>query len=147
MDVIRRHKVARPSLFGLEYAAFCEANRDAYLRYALVRIEDPAEARRCVDAVFDALETSWIAVLASECPAARVWRDLRAETDHRMIGAAGRRGKFHAVLRDDQADIMLLHRHLRLSVDHAASLMGLAAHDARALLRGAERALSSPLNH
>lgn len=137
-----RRPLRRP-LFRLEFAAFCEANREAYLRYAQERIEDPAEARRCVDAVLNALETRWIAVLGSECPAAQVWRDLRTETGHRTIGPAGRAGRFHAVLADDQADIMLLHHHLRLSVDRAARLMGLADHDARALLRGAERNLGS----
>ncbi|MGI5353056.1 hypothetical protein ACQEU8_33480 [Streptomyces sp. CA-250714] len=134
-----------PPSFRLEFAAFCEANRDAYLRYAQVRIEDPAEAKRCVDAVFDALGARWIAVLRSECLAARVWGDLRTEAGYRESGAAGRAGKFHAVLREDQADIMVLHRHLRLPVGHAASLMGLADHDARALLRGAERELASLL--
>ncbi|MGW3012731.1 hypothetical protein ACWC9R_28390 [Streptomyces sp. NPDC001219] len=135
-----------PTVFRLEYVAFCDANRDAYFRYALVRIEDQAEAMHCVNTVLAALEASWIAVLASACPAARVWRDLRAETDHRTTGAVGREGKFHAVLRDDQADIMLLHHRLRLPVGHAANLMGLTDHDAHALLRGAERDLGSLLN-
>lgn len=137
-----RRPLRRP-LFRLEFTAFCEANREAYLRYARERIDDPAEARRCVDTVLNTLEARWIAVLGSECPAAQVWRDLRAETGHRTIGPAGRAMKFHAVLADDQADIMLLHHHLRLSVDRAARLMGLADHDARALLRGAERNLGS----
>jgi hypothetical protein len=141
-----KHHASRPPLFRLEFAAFCEANQNVYLRYAQERIEDQAQARHCVDTMLDALETRWITVLGSECPAAQVWRDLRAETGHHTIGAAGRAGKFHAVLRDDQADIMLLHHHLRLSVDRAARLMGLADHDARALLRGAERNLGRLLD-
>ncbi|MFE7276918.1 hypothetical protein [Streptomyces sp. NPDC057623] len=136
----RRHTHAsHPDSFGLEFTAFCETYRDAYLRYALVRIEDQAEAKRCVDTVLDAVGMRWIAVLASACPAAQVWRELRSEARHRAIGAASRAGRFHAVLRDDQADILLLHRRLSLPVERAAGLMGLAGPDARALLRGAER--------
>ncbi|KPC62510.1 hypothetical protein [Streptomyces chattanoogensis] len=145
--MIRDHQgVHRPDLFRLEYAAFCEANQDSYLRYALVRIEDQAEARRCVNAVLEALRSSWVAVLASECPAARVWKNLRTEAAHRTIGAVERTGRLHAILRDDQADILLLHHHLRLPVDHAACLMGIADHDAHALLRGAERDFITLLN-
>lgn len=137
-------RVPRPSRFRLEFAVFCEANRDAYLRYAQARIEDQAEATRCVDTVLGALEAGWITVLGSECPAARVWGNLRTETGHR---ATGRAEKFHAVLRDDQADIMLLHHHLSLPLEQAARLMGLPNHDAHALLRGAERELSGLPDH
>ncbi|MFE0930930.1 hypothetical protein ACFW4O_35170 [Streptomyces mutabilis] len=133
-----------PRLFRLEFAAFCEANRDTYLRYAQVRLGDQTDARRCVDVVLGALGTRWIAALGSASPAARAWGDLRAEADRRTISAAKQAGKFHAVLRDDQADIMLLHHHLRLPVDDAAGFMGLAGPDARALLRGAERDLHNP---
>ncbi|MCB5183047.1 hypothetical protein [Streptomyces antimicrobicus] len=108
-----------------------------------MRVEDPLSALRCVEAVLDSLRGRWTAVLGSECPAAAVWRDLRAETGRRIAGRTGRGGKLHAVLRDDQADIMVLHHHLSMSVDHAASLMGLTDHAARALLRGAERDLDA----
>jgi hypothetical protein len=141
------HHAARPARFCLEFAAFCETNRDAYVRYAQVRIDDHAEARRCVDAVFDALAARWVAVLRGERPAACAWRDLRTEAAQRSACAAGRAGRFHAFLREDQADMMLLHRHLQLPVDDAAGLMGLADHEARALLRGAERDLRTFLGH
>ncbi|MEU9983567.1 hypothetical protein [Streptomyces sp. NPDC050856] len=141
------HHAVRPARFRLEFAAFCEANRDAYVRYAQVRIDDQAEARRCVDAVLDALGARWVAVLGGERPAACAWRDLRTETAQRTACAAGRAGRFHAFLREDQADMMLLHYHLRLPIDGAAGLMGLADHEARALLRGAERDLRTLLGN
>ncbi|MGG2460605.1 hypothetical protein ACO0M4_12440 [Streptomyces sp. RGM 3693] len=142
MDVDEgRHPVCQLRGFQLEYAAFCEANQASYHRYAMVRLADRVEARRCVESVLGNLEASWVAVLASECPAAWAWNSLRTEAAHRTLSALGRSGRFHAVLRDDQADIMLLHHHLRLPLDHAASLMGLSDHGARALLRGAKRDL------
>ncbi|MBM7166851.1 hypothetical protein JQK87_00090 [Streptomyces sp. G44] len=127
-----------PPRFQLPFAAFCEANRDAYLRYAEARLADPAAASRCVDAVLGAVGARWVAVLGSASPAAHVWRDLRARIDRQTAGAA----RLHAVLRGDQADIVLLHRHLGLPVDDAAHLMGLAGCEGRALLRGAERELA-----
>lgn len=144
----RRHRrTPRPDKrFQLEFAAFCETNRAAYLRYAQVRLQDPAEATHCVDAVLGALGRSWPTVLATDCPAARVWKALRTEAGHRMVSAAARTGRLHAALRDDQADIMLLHHQLRLSIADTARLMGLPDHDARALLRGAERALGNLLD-
>jgi hypothetical protein len=147
MPMRHNHNGVRPAQFRLEFAAFCEANRDAYARYSQVRIDDAAEARRCVDTVFDALAARWAAVLAGERPAAWAWRGLRTETAQRSACVASRSGRFHAVLRADQADMMLLHRHLQLPVDAAAGLMGLAEHEARALLRGAERDLRIFLNH
>ncbi|WP_143665478.1 hypothetical protein [Streptomyces sp. CS113] len=132
-----------PPLFRLEFAAFCEANRNTYLRYAHARLGDQADARQCVGVVLGDLGPRWIATLGSASPAARAWGDLRAETKRRTTGAAKRPGQLHTVLREDQADIMLLHHHLRLPVDAAAGFMGLASPEARALLRGAERDLDN----
>ncbi|MEU5159690.1 hypothetical protein AB0G74_08795 [Streptomyces sp. NPDC020875] len=89
--------------------------------------------------MFTALGRRWPAVLASDCPAARVWKDLRAEAGRRTVTAVLRGGRFHTALRDDQADVMLLHHRLRMPIGDAAGLMGLPVHDAQALLCGAER--------
>ncbi|MFF4172496.1 hypothetical protein [Streptomyces sp. NPDC001744] len=129
------------SALKLGFEAFREANRGAYVRYAEKWTGDPAEAERCVEAVLDALESRWVGVLGSDSPAARVWEELRAEAARRSADSGGRTRRFHTALRDDQADVVLLHHDLGLSVEHAAHLMGLDVPDARALLRGAERDL------
>ncbi|WP_217199894.1 hypothetical protein [Streptomyces buecherae] len=134
-------------MFRLEYAAFCETNRDAYLRYAQTRLMDQAEARRCVDTVLATLGAHWIAALGCANLAAQAWGNLRTETHHRALNAEHQVGNLYALLRDDQADIMLLRHHLGLPLDDAARLMGLANHDAQALLRGAERDLGNLLSH
>ncbi|MFE6462245.1 hypothetical protein ACFVP0_32925 [Streptomyces cinereoruber] len=133
---------ARISDIRIGFEAFCEANRESYVRYAEKWVDDLAEARRCVEAVFDALEPRWVSVLGTQSPAARVWEDLRAEAAHRTADTGSPAEKFHAVLRDDQADIVLLHHDLRLPLERAARLMGLDRPIAQALLRGAERDLS-----
>ncbi|MFD8023685.1 hypothetical protein ACFXJO_04515 [Streptomyces lavendulae] len=133
--------------FRLEFLAFCDANRDAYLRYAQVRIEDHGEARRCVDAVLEAVERRWVGLLGSESPTARVWRYLRDEAGIRRPAPGPDEGRLRTVLRDDQADIVLLHHQLRIPIGHAARLMGITDNAAHALLRGAERDLGSLDEH
>lgn len=132
---------AAPPAFCLEYRAFCDAHRAGYLRYAQARIEDRHAARDCVDAVLDGVGACWPTLLGSARPAARVWTDLRCAMDHRTAAAHAASGRFHAVLRSDQADIMVLHHGLDMPVGQAAGLMGLPDHEAHALLRGAEREL------
>ncbi|MEU6313796.1 hypothetical protein [Streptomyces sp. NPDC047014] len=133
----------RISGIRIGFEAFCEANRESYVRYAETWVDDRAEALRCVQAVLDALEPRWVSVLGTQSPAARVWEDLRTAAAHRTpdAGSPSPAEKFHAVLRNDQADIVLLHRDLRLPLDDAAHLMGLPEPSAQALLRGAERDL------
>ncbi|MCZ0978758.1 hypothetical protein O1L60_04420 [Streptomyces diastatochromogenes] len=50
------------------FEAFCEANRESYIRYAEKWVDDRAEARLCVEAVFDALEPQWVSVLGTQSP-------------------------------------------------------------------------------
>ncbi|MFJ5737233.1 hypothetical protein [Streptomyces microflavus] len=88
-----------------------------------------------------ALEDCWIAVLGDQCPAARIWTDLRTEATRRTHSAGGRAGRLHAILRPAQADIVILHHDLGLPVERAAHLMGMTGPVAHALLRGAERDL------
>ncbi len=137
----RRGNSQRLSAPWLGYQALCEANRPAYVQYAEQRIADRAEARQCVDAVLEAVKGRWITVLGSQCPAARIWADLRTEAARRTPGAASRAGRLHAILRPAEADMVILHHHVGLPVERAAHLMGMANPIAHALLRGAERGL------
>ena len=137
---------ALPSISWLGYHALCEANRPAYVQYAERRITGRAEARRCVDAVLATLEDRWITVLASQCPAARIWTDLRAEIARRTPRTGNRAGQLHAILKPAQADIVILHHDLGLPIERAAHLMGITDPVAHALLRGAERDLATPFD-
>lgn len=149
-------RAPRSRLARLGFMAFRETNRAAYLRYAQLRLGDTAEAGRCVEALFTGLGARWDSVLGSERLAAAVWMELRRETGRRSgragggagssggtgsSGGAGSSGRPASLLRDDQADILALHRDLSLPLADAARLMGLGDHEALALLRGAERAL------
>ena len=142
----RQGSDALPSVSWLGYHALCEANRPAYVQYAEQCITDQAEARRCVDTVLEALEDRWITVLASRCPAARIWTDLRAEAARHTPRASNRARQLHAILKPAQADIVILHHDLDLPIERAAHLMGITDPVAHALLRGAERDLATPFD-
>ncbi|MGW8329889.1 hypothetical protein ACWGLE_18540 [Streptomyces sp. NPDC055897] len=127
----------------LGFDALCEANRPWYIGYAETWTADRAEARRCVKAALDALETRWVNVLGTPSPAACVWESLRTEAE-RLPAVGGSCAKqMHALLPGDEADILLLHQTLSLPLEQAAHLMGLAGPRAVALLRGAERRLAA----
>ncbi|MFG2767439.1 hypothetical protein [Streptomyces rubiginosohelvolus] len=137
----RRAGVPMPAAFGLEYTAFRELHLDWYLRYAYVRTGEWTRATHCVEAAFDALRAGWATALRSACPAARAWQLLRDQTGERTTCAEGHTWSIHCLLRDAQADTILLHHRLGLSVKQTAGLMGIDDHAVRALLRSAERTL------
>ncbi|MER5973643.1 hypothetical protein ABT112_28640 [Streptomyces sp. NPDC002055] len=130
-----------PAAFCLEYTAFRELHLDWYLRYAYVRVGEWTRATHCVEAVFDALSAGWATALRSACPAARAWQLLRDQAGERTTCAEGHSWSVHCLLHDAQADTVLLHHRLGLSITQAADLMGLDDHAVRALLRSAERAI------
>lgn len=139
-----RHAGERmPAAFCLEYAAFRELHLDWYLRYAYVRTGEWTRATHCVEAAFDALSAGWTTVLRSACPAARAWQLLRDQAGERTTCAEGHNWSVHCLLRDAQADTVLLHHRLDLSIKQTAGLMGIDDHTVRALLRSAERALEA----
>ncbi|MFC4328109.1 hypothetical protein ACFPC0_09725 [Streptomyces andamanensis] len=131
-----------PDDFGLEYAAFRDLHLDWYLRYAYVRTGEWTKATDCVEAVFDALSAGWAEALRSDCPAAQAWQLLRDYAGERTVCTEGHSWSIHCLLHEAQADTVLLHHRLGLSVARTADLMGLRDHAVRALLCSAQRALA-----
>ncbi|MFI0260585.1 hypothetical protein ACH4OW_16295 [Streptomyces sp. NPDC017056] len=132
-----------PMCFRLEYMAFRQMHHGPYLHYARVRTGDRAQAEQCVVAAFDALSTHWPMALRSNCPAAVAWSLLSREVDGRANCRARHAWSVHCLLEAAQADTVLLHHHLGLSVDKTAALMGLPDYAVRSLLRSAERVLEA----
>lgn len=130
-----------PNAFCLEYSAFRDLHLGWYLRYAYVRTGEWTRATHCVEAVFDTLSTCWAAALRSDCPSARAWQLLRDYASEQTVCTEGHSWSVHCLLHHAEADTVLLHHRLGLSVAHAADLMGLPHYAVRALLRSAERAL------
>lgn len=131
-----------PTRFRLEYLAFRELHREAYLEYAHIRTGSRKQASHCVDNVFDRLRPAWHIVLRG-CPAAAAWDLLREEVGHLADCAPGHGWRVHCLLEGRQADVVLLHRRMNLSVNETSHLMGVPAHTVRGLLRGADRALQA----
>ncbi len=133
-------RASLPTSFRLEYVAFRQLHHDAYLNYAHIRIGSWTRAVRCVESVFDSLCYNWQAALRG-CPASRAWNLLSEQADQLSDCGTGHRWTVHCLLEGKQADVVLLHRRLRLSVEEAADLMGLPDYAVRGLLLTADRAL------
>lgn len=135
------HRCRLPAVSTLEFMAFRQIHQEAYCRYALARTGDERTADESVCAAFDDLAAQWPMALSSACAAATAWEILGdAVACHtECVTAATWAG--HCLLERAQADVVLLHRRLGLTVKQAAALMGLGDHVVRALLRTAERAL------
>ncbi|MFC3352094.1 sigma-70 region 4 domain-containing protein [Streptomyces echinoruber] len=129
-----------PDRFRLEYFAFRQLHHDAYLDYAQVRTGSRVRAVRCVETVFDRLRDIWQAALRGS-PAAQAWGMLHEQANCHSDCGAGHVWPIHCLLEGRQADVVLLHRRLRLSVEEAADLMGVPDYTVRGLLRSADRAL------
>lgn len=141
-----RQRTTRGALYAswIGYYALCEANRPIYVQYVERRTGDHAEAQQCVDTVLAALKTRWTTVLSAPSPADRIWDALRVDAALRSsISTRSPADWLHAILQPAQADIVILHHELGVSVERAAHLMGMTSPNGHALLRGAERALGS----
>ncbi|MFE2159923.1 sigma factor-like helix-turn-helix DNA-binding protein [Streptomyces lydicus] len=128
---------------SLGYTAFRLLYEDVYLTYAERRLGDRQAASGAVLAAFGALSAVWGEVLSSSSPAAIAWQVL----DHAVCAGRPECGTAQGVdaLRDvlpaEQADAVLIHRCMGMSVREAAALMGIEESTLAALLRMAERNL------
>ncbi|GAA2939981.1 hypothetical protein GCM10010446_26720 [Streptomyces enissocaesilis] len=127
---------------SIEYAAFRQLNYAAYVDYAHVRTGNQETAMRCADITFDKLWTIWQTALR-ESPAARGWELLREQVEDLSTCSSGHDWTAHCLLQADNADAILLHRRLGLSVTEAAGLMGLPDYAVRGLLRTSDRMLGA----
>ncbi|SFY51989.1 sigma factor-like helix-turn-helix DNA-binding protein [Streptomyces sp. F-1] len=129
-----------PARFRLEYCAFRQLHHETYTDYALIRTGNWVRAVHCVEDVFEQLCDTWQSVLQG-APAAQAWEMLSERVRCHSGCSAGHAWPLHCLLEDRQADVVLLRRRLRLSVDETAALMGVPDYTVRSLLRSADRAL------
>lgn len=78
----------------IDFTAFHQAHRPAYLRWATTYLNHRADAEEAVDAAFEQLLTTWPTVLSMESPAGYAWSVLRSRT----IDIARARGRRPALL-------------------------------------------------
>ncbi|WP_346137022.1 sigma factor-like helix-turn-helix DNA-binding protein [Streptomyces carpaticus] len=110
------------------FTAFCLLHHENYLRYLQARLPDRVPCGVLIESVLGDLATQWPAALSSPCTAAAAWIVLRrwAQGASRQCHDAGYRGHdtLHRALPPEQADVLLLHRELALSVQGVAALIG-----------------------
>ncbi|MER5490262.1 sigma-70 family RNA polymerase sigma factor [Streptomyces sp. LE64] len=67
----------------IDFSAFHQMHRPAYLRYARAFLRNHADAEEAVDAAFERLLTKWVQVLSSDSPDRYAWAVLRNQVaDH-----------------------------------------------------------------
>ncbi|MEV5777794.1 hypothetical protein AB0L49_42440 [Streptomyces antimycoticus] len=130
------------------YAGFRQLYRDRYLRYARLRVGDAAVG--AVDTAFEHLTRQWPLVLSSGTrPAAYSWWLLG-----RCVTAVGTDGPgsgdaiggLYGVLPAEQADAVLLHYRLGMTLTEAADCMGIDPSALAAHLLMAERCVPQRLS-
>ncbi|WP_421107021.1 sigma factor-like helix-turn-helix DNA-binding protein [Streptomyces sp. NEAU-S77] len=130
------------------YAGFCQLYRDRYLRYAHLRVGDAAAA--AVGAAFEYLASEWSTVLGSGTrPAAYSWELLGRCVDAvgmDGLGTADATGGLYSALPTEQADAVLLHYQLGMTLTEAADLIGVDPSALAAHLLMAERRLPRRLS-
>ncbi|MGK7235838.1 sigma factor-like helix-turn-helix DNA-binding protein [Streptomyces hygroscopicus] len=130
------------------YVGFRQLYRDRYLRYARLRVGDAAEA--AVSAAFGRLANQWSMVMGSGMrPTAYSWQLLGgcvAAVGTDTAGPADAMGGLYGVLPLEQADAVLLHYRLGMTMTEAADLMGVDPSALAAHLLMAERRLPRRLS-
>jgi hypothetical protein len=118
------------------FAAFCVERKEAYCRYAAVRVGCTVAGRQLALAALGDLAMAWAEALQSASPAAVSWSLLAARTAAHPDG--GRRG-LHRLLPPVHADVLLLRYRLGLSPQQAADLLGMKHWELLGIQRAAVR--------
>jgi hypothetical protein len=121
------------------YAAFCAGRRDAYCRYAAVRVGCAWIGAHVALAALGDLAMAWAEALQSASPAAVSWSLLAARTSAHSEG--GLRG-LHGVLPALQADVLVLRYKVGLSAREAACLLGVDVMQLAVIQQTALRAMA-----
>ncbi|MFD8462349.1 sigma factor-like helix-turn-helix DNA-binding protein [Streptomyces antimycoticus] len=129
------------------YAGFRQLYRDRYLRYAHLRVGDAAAG--VVGTAFGHLARQWPIVLSSGTrPAAYSWWLLGrcVAANESGAGSVEAIGRLYGVLPTEQADAVLLHYRLGMTLTEAADCMGIDPSALAAHLLMAERRIPQRLS-
>ncbi|MGW9210623.1 hypothetical protein ACWGR4_27000 [Embleya sp. NPDC055664] len=122
----------------IDFAAFCLLHRARWAQYARHRVGDPVRGERAVRSAVAELAGTWADMLRGPNPTAGAWRILgRAVTASHTPA----RGTLYDALPWPQADAVVLHYRLGMTLTAAADLMGTDPPEVAAQLVLAERSL------
>ncbi|MGI5484926.1 hypothetical protein [Streptomyces lavendofoliae] len=125
------------------YEAFCSRQQAVYLRYAAVRLGDPAEAQEVVEAVLHGLAAAWPLALRDPSPAATAWDRFTRVVSVRVGGCQS----LHGALPPAQADALMLRYRVGLSPGRAAEVTGRLEEEFTALLHSALRQITDSAHY
>ncbi|MFD9338627.1 hypothetical protein ACFWBF_30170 [Streptomyces sp. NPDC060028] len=130
---------------SMEYTAFCELHREAYVRYILTRVGDADLSERIAGTAFATLAAIWPSVISSSRPEAVAWAVLGGLVDSTLHGvhssAPLEEDEVYRQLPVAQADVVVLRCRMALSAGQTAHLMGLEEPTVAVRLRSAGRSL------
>ncbi|MGW1996329.1 hypothetical protein [Embleya sp. NPDC001921] len=130
----------------LDFAAFCLLHRARWAQYARLRVGDRVRGDRAVQSAVAELAVNWADMLRGPNPTAGAWRILgRAVTRAPGPTPAPARDTLHDALPWPQADAVLLHYRLGLTLTATADLMGTDPPEVAAHLVAAERTLPTAM--
>ncbi|MFF7243473.1 hypothetical protein ACFZBU_06185 [Embleya sp. NPDC008237] len=122
----------------LDFAAFCLLHRARWAQYARLRVGDPVRGERAVQSAVAELATNWADILRGPNPTAGAWRIL----GRAVAGSPGPApDSLHEALPSPQADAVMLHYRLGMTLTATADLMGTDPPEVAAQLVLAERSL------
>ncbi len=158
----------------VDFTAFHQMHRPAYVRWAQTYLNNRADAEEAVDCAFEQLALSWLQVLSKENPAAYAWQVMKNRTVD-LARARGRRaalvdaaafetaalreavdpigqleeslGLYQAIesLPERQQDVVVLLYCHGYSINEAADHLGITPAGVRSLSRYARRHLQEVL--
>jgi len=123
---------------ALDFSAFCLLHRARWAQYAGLRVGDRARGERAVQSAFAELATNWGDILRGPNPTARAWRILGRAVSRYHAAVPD---SLHDTLPPPQADAVVLHYRLGMTLTATADLMGTDPPEVAAHLVLAERAL------
>ena len=134
-----------------EFTAFCQLHFDHYLHYAQARLHDAGTSQMVVEHALGDLATAWPTALRSRATADFAWRTLSHRVTTTMKRQPTDTGRapdgLHQLLAPTEADAVICHRLMSLSVPQTALLQGVQAETITRRLRGAAASLGTELAH
>ncbi|WP_331733728.1 hypothetical protein OG948_60250 (plasmid) [Embleya sp. NBC_00888] len=119
-----------------------QLHREPWRRYARVRLGDEEEGTRVADDALGRLAGAWDGLMRDANPTALAWDRLCREVGAHRPTRHGDRA--HRLLPAREADAVVLHYRLGLTLTAAAALMGTDVPEVAARLVLAERRLPQP---
>jgi hypothetical protein len=133
-----------------DFTAFCQLHSTHYLHYARIRLQDASTSRIVVERALGDLATLWPRALRSPATADFAWHTLASRVTAattRLPDEPRAPDGLHRLLAAPEADAVICHRLMGLTINSTAFLQGVPAEIIIRHLRTAADSLGAELAH